>query len=168
MKEQETEKPESKQLGWTIFLLIIVPCLISLTRFTDTIFSAALAEHFSLAALPHHLHEHLEYLIFMPFGALIVTFFKFTIGLRVLGVLRPVLLAVAFKLVGIPAGLAFLFIVLAIKASLVRPSLKANATPYIARVSILLISVVLLLWSRRFSPVNGCNRKRCFEWLIFR
>ncbi len=151
MNEREIQKSESKKINLNILLLIVIPCLISLARFADTPFSTALSQHFSLTALPHHLHEHLEYLLFVPFGALLVTFFKFPVGLRVLGVFRPVLLAVAFKLVGIPVGLAFLAFVLAINAFLVRPSLKANDTPYFARVSILLICVVMFLVAAVFA-----------------
>jgi hypothetical protein len=104
--------------------------------------SAPLANLFSLAALPKHLHRHVEYIIFVPLSALVVAFFRLTLGIRVLGLFRPILIAIAFRIIGIPLGVAFLLIVLVFIA-LLRPMLR-NA-PYYARVPVTLSLVATFL-----------------------
>ena len=82
-----------------------------------------LNEQFSLYPLPKPIGEHAEYIIFVGLGALIVSFSKFVLGIKVWGVFRPVLLAVAFRMIGILEGIAFLVFVLSVNAFLVRPLL---------------------------------------------
>ncbi|MBX7170803.1 MAG: hypothetical protein K1X72_07585 [Pyrinomonadaceae bacterium] len=139
------EITEPKQLSLTVFLLIMFPIAIALSRFSDTKFSHLLNEEFSLFSLSHHWQQPLEYIVFVAFGAMIVTFSKFTLGINVWGVFRPVLLAIAFKSIGVLPGIIFLAFVLSVNAFIVRPMLKANKTPYFARVSALLSSAVILI-----------------------
>jgi len=139
-------KEKSRGEGeWVIWLLFLVPLVIILGKLpampTSELFNSA----FSLASVPRHMHAHLEYIIFVPLGALVVTFFRLTLGLRVFGVFRPILIAIAFKMIGITIGLIFLTCVLVVIAFTVRPILKARRMPYFARVSVLLSSVVILM-----------------------
>jgi len=141
-KRKEKNKAEGE---WMIWLLFLVPLAIMLGKLpampTSELFNSA----FSLASVPHHMQAHLEYIIFVPLGALVVTFFRLTLGLRVFGVFRPILIAIAFKMIGITIGLIFLTCVLVVIAFAVRPILKARQMPYFARVSVLLSSVVILM-----------------------
>ena len=68
---------------------------------------------FSLEDLPLRLHPHLEYVLFTPLAAIVVVLFRLTLGLSVYGLWRPILLAVAFHLIGLGVGLAFLVAVMA-------------------------------------------------------
>src|SRR5262245_17165431 len=145
MIETERKKKKKAKGEWIIWLLFLAPLAIMLGKLpvmpTSELFNSA----FSLAAVPRHMQAHLEDIIFVPLGALVVTFFRLTLGLRVFGVFRPILIAIAFKMIGIPIGLIFLTCVLVVIAFAVRPILKARRMPYFARVSVLLSSVAILM-----------------------
>src|SRR5215813_8660691 len=145
MIETKREKMNRAEGEWMVWLLFLVPLVIMLGKLpampTSELFNSA----FSLSSVPHHMQAHLEYTIFVPLGALVVTFFRLTLGLRVFGVFRPILIAIAFKMIGITIGLIFLTCVLVVIGFAVRPILKARRMPYFARVSVLLSSVVILM-----------------------
>ena len=145
MIETKRKKKNKAEGEWMIWLLFLAPLVIMLGKLpampTSELFNSA----FSLASVPHHMQAHLEDIIFVPLGALVVTFFRLTLGLRVFGVFRPILIAIAFKMIGITIGLIFLTCVLVVIAFAVRPILKARRMPYFARVSVLLSSVVILM-----------------------
>src|SRR5262245_62043119 len=96
------------RLAWSLALLIAVPALVLLARHPGLPSSGFLEHHLSLTGLPLRVQRHLGDVLFIPLGALLVVFVRLTLGLRVLGPFRPVLLAIAFRLTGIPFGLAFL------------------------------------------------------------
>ena len=145
MIETEQEKKNRAEGEWMIWPLFIAPLVIMLGKLpampTSELFNSA----FSLASVPRQMQAHLEYVIFVPLGALVVTFFRLTLGLRVFGVFRPILIAIAFKMIGITISLIFLTCVLVVIAFAVRPILEARRMPYFARVSVLLSSVVILM-----------------------
>lgn len=145
MIETERKKKNKAEGEWMIWLLFLAPLVIMLGKLpampTSELFNSA----FSLASVPHHMQAHLEDIIFVPLGALVVTFFRLTLGLRVFGVFRPILIAIAFKMIGITIGLIFLTCVLVVIAFAVRPILKARRMPYFARVSVLLSSVAIMM-----------------------
>src|SRR5262245_40898115 len=161
MIETERNKNNKAEGEWVVWLLILAPLAIMLGKLpampTSDLFNSA----FSLASVPRHMQAHLEDIIFVPLGALVVTFVRLTLGLRVFGVFRPILIAIAFKIIGITIGLIFLTCVLVVISFAVRPILKARRMPYFARVSVLLSSVVILmiililagLWSGSGWPV---------------
>jgi len=68
-------------------------------------------------------------------SAIVVSFFRLTLGMPVLSLFRPILVAIAFRVMGIPMGLAFLIFVLG-SAIVIRPLLKD--LHYYARVPVLL------------------------------
>ena len=75
---------------------------------------------------------------------LLVVFVRLTLGLRVLGPFRPVLIAIAFRIAGIPFGVAFLCLTIGILVG-IRPLVKSLAMPYFARVSVMLSAVSAII-----------------------
>jgi len=120
---------------WPLWVLLLVPLAIALGKLPASPVSALFSDVFSLGHVPTSLHRHLEYVFFVPLSAIVVSVFRLTLGLRVLGFFRPILLAIAFREIGIPLGLMFLVVVLVSVAGL-WPVLRT--TPYYARVPVLL------------------------------
>jgi hypothetical protein len=131
------KKPKSLMLA-----LLYLPLAVMIAKLPIFPASAAFDNLLSLSALPKHLHHHVEYIIIVPLSALVVAFFRLTLGIRVLGLFRPILIAIAFRIIGIPLGVAFLLTVLVFIA-LLRPMLR-NA-PYYARVPVTLCLVATFL-----------------------
>ena len=121
--------------AWRLWLFLLIPFAIALGKLPGSPVSALFSNVFSLEGVPKALHRHLEYVFFVPLSAVVVSVFRLTLGLRVLGFFRPILLAIAFREIGIPLGVSFLGLVLASVAAL-WPVLRT--TPYYARVPVLL------------------------------
>ena len=83
-------------------------------------------------------------ILFVPIGALVIVVFRLTLGLRVLGPFRSVLLAFAFLATGAAVGLGFL-VVTVVAPLLMRPLIKALRLPYFGRISIMLSAVSLVI-----------------------
>jgi len=115
--------------------LFALPFAVALAKLPVFPTSPVCASFFSLVALPAHFHKSVEAILFVPVGALLVVLFRLTLGLRVLGLFRPILLAMAFDVVGIPISLAFLLFVLVIIVAL-RPLLTTDHN--YSRVAVLL------------------------------
>jgi hypothetical protein len=124
------EKPK-----WLMLALFLLPLVIMAGKLPIFPASTTFTILFSVPDLPDRLHRHVEYIIFVPLSALVVAFFRLTLGIQVLGFFRPILLAIAFRIMGLPLGVAFLVVVLA-GIALLRPLLR-NA-PYYARVPMIL------------------------------
>ena len=124
------EKPK-----WLMLALFLLPLVIMAGKLPVSPASTVFTNLFSVPDLPDRLHRHVEYIIFVPLSALVVAFFRLTLGIQVLGFFRPILLAIAFRIMGLPLGVAFLVVVLA-GIALLRPILR-NA-PYYARVPVIL------------------------------
>jgi hypothetical protein len=90
---------------------------------------------FSLADMPHKMNSRISYILFVPFGATIVVFFRLVLGIRLMGPFRSILIAIAFQITGILPGLIFLSMVVGVVV-LIRPQTKAIKLPYFARVSV--------------------------------
>ena len=125
-----------------MFALLAVPIAVSLAKLPIFPDSDLVASTVSVADLPGHVKLIAEEIVFVPLGALIVVAFRVTLGLRVLGLFRPILLAFAFDLIGIPLGLGLLVPVLLI-VILLRP-LVAGGHSY-GRTAVLLSLVAVLL-----------------------
>lgn len=121
----------------------------------------------SLANVRPDVRARVEYVVFIPACALLITFVRLTLGVRMLGPCRALLIAVAFQLVGFAASL-FLMALVIVTVVLIRPVLKMIRLPRYARVSIVLsiaaatIVIMMLagprlgtaaLWRVVFSPV---------------
>ena len=122
--------------------LFALPLCVTLARLPSFSSPALMASALSLSDLPHHLREAAKNVVFIPIGAVVVVAFRLTLGLKMLGLFRPILLALAFELIGLPLGLAFLVPVL-VFIVLVRPLVDAGHN--YARMAVLLSLAAALL-----------------------
>jgi len=127
---------------WLFAVFLLVPLVIIVGKLAPFPTSAAFNKWFSLSDIPRRMHRHVEYIIFVPFSAVIVSFCRLTLGIPVLSLFRPILVAVAFEIIGIPLGLAFLAVVLGVVV-LMRPLLKG--AHYYSRVPVQLSLVAMFL-----------------------
>ena len=136
----------SDRQKWLVALLFIVPLAIMMGKCPIFPTSQLLTKWFSLAATPANVHHNARHILFVPMGAVLVVFFRLTLGIRVLGPFRSILLAVAFQVTGVLLGLIFLAAIMAVILS-VRPLLRFFRMPYFGRVSVILsvVAVVMIL-----------------------
>jgi hypothetical protein len=125
-------------------LLFIVPLLIMLSKWSVLPTSSFFSQLFSFADLSKSMQTRVAYTLFIPFGATVAVFFRLVLGIRLFGPFRSILIAIAFKIMGIQLGLIFLVVVITIVV-LIRPIFKALNLPYFARVSVLLSVVALIM-----------------------
>jgi uncharacterized protein with transglutaminase domain len=127
---------------WLFAVLFVVPLSVMLGKMpifpTAPFFNA----WFSLVGIPAHMHKHVEFILFVPLSAVVVSFFRLTLGVPVLSLFRPILVAVAFRIMGIPLGLAFLSLVLS-AVLLMRPLLRG--AHYYSRVPVQLSVVAIFM-----------------------
>jgi len=131
--------------------LFLLPLLLGAAKLYPWSGASMFQRIFSLGALPDVLQHRLLYVLFIPMGALLVVFCRLTLGIRILGPFRSILIAIAFQITGILHGLVFLIIV-TLAIVLLRPRLKAVRLPYFARVSVLLSVVSLII---AFTVLSG-------------
>ncbi len=126
-------------------LVLILPLLVMLGKCSFLPTSEFLVRTISLADTPEWMHKRLLYVLTVPLGAILVVLCRLTLGIRILGPFRSILLALSFSITGIFMGIIFLIGVVATIAG-VRPTLKAMRLPYFARVSIILslVSVIIM------------------------
>jgi len=130
---------------WPILLpLFGLSLAILLIRHSGTTLADVLKERLTLAALPGSLQSHLGHVLFVPLGGILVVLVRLTLGLRVLGPFRAILLAVAFQLTGISWGILFLCAVTAIIV-VIRPWIRLLGMPYFGRISVMLSVVALVM-----------------------
>jgi hypothetical protein len=122
--------------------LLVAPLAITFLRATDSHVADWLNATLTLAHARGPLHHHLQQMLFVPLSAVVVALFRLTLGLRVVGLFRPILLALAFHATGIGPGLALLALAL-ICISAVHPLLR-GAHSY-SRLAIVLTLVSALL-----------------------
>ncbi|MHC4624637.1 MAG: 7TM domain-containing protein [Planctomycetota bacterium] len=125
-------------------LLFIIPLLVIVGKLPLAPTAELFSEFLSLAQIPEKLQSRLRYILFVPLGALLVVFFRLTLGIRVLGPFRSILLAVAFQRTGIPLGMIFLAMVITIIVT-ARPMLRDVRLPYFGRVSVTLSEVAIII-----------------------
>jgi hypothetical protein len=129
---------------WFLALLLIAPLAVALMKVAGLPGSAFLSRHLSLARLPGEMQARVQYVLLVPFGALMVVFVRLMLGIRMLGPFRSILLAVAFQITGIGVGLVFSAVVVGVIVAL-RPMLRSIRLPYFGRVSVILSVVALIL-----------------------
>jgi len=130
-----TNARNHRGVSWLFAILLLLPLLVMAGKYPMFPTSAAFTSWFSLADLPKHVQTHAEYMLFVPLSAVIVAFFRLTLGIPVLSLFRPILTAIAFRVMGAPTGLVFLALVLG-TIVVMRPLLKGRH--YYARVPVLL------------------------------
>jgi 7 transmembrane helices usually fused to an inactive transglutaminase len=109
--------------SWLLTALLLVPTAIIIGKLPIFPTSRWLNQVLSLSDLSPKLQVHTEFVLFVPLSAIVVCLFRLTLGLPVLSLFRPILTALAFRIVGIPLGLGFLVAVLA-GVVLIKPLLK--------------------------------------------
>jgi len=125
-------------------LLFIVPLLVVVGKWSVLPTSDFFLHVFSLADIPENMQNRVAYILFVPFGATLVVFFRLVLGIRLLGPFRSILIAVAFQITGVLFGLIFLVAVISIVV-IIRPFVKAIRLPYFARVSVILSAVASVM-----------------------
>jgi hypothetical protein len=132
--------------GWrklVPMLLLGVPALL-VTMKMLSVGGPWLSETLSLRDVPDSMYSRVSYIMFVPLGAVIVVLTRLTLGIRVLGPFRSILLAIAFQITGIPAGLVFMALVIGV-VTFIRPFLKSIRIPYFGRVSVILSAVAAIM-----------------------
>jgi hypothetical protein len=124
--------------------MLAAPIVVALLRSPDLPTSDFLHRYVSLSQVPQEMHERLRYILFVPLGALLVVFVRVTLGIRVLGPFRSILLALAYQITGVMLGLAFFILVVA-SIVVIRPVIRGLRMPYFGRVSLTLSVVAAIL-----------------------
>ncbi len=138
MTPQNRTSPSNRFLS----ALFVLPLLLVLAKVSGAPGSELISKGLSAADLSPHLRRVAENILLIPLGAVVVVTVRLTLGLKVLGLFRPILLAMAFLEIGVPLGLAFLLPVLALVVTL-RPLLRTDHN--YARVAVLLSLVASFL-----------------------
>jgi hypothetical protein len=132
-----------KQIG-LIAAMLAVPLLVMAGKLPGLPTSEFFWTHFSLLHLPAKMHGPVEHILFVPLGALLAVFVRLTLGVRVLGPFRSILLAFAFAATGILLGLLFLTVTIVILVT-IGPLIKGMGLPYFGRISAMLSAVALCI-----------------------
>lgn len=111
-----------------------------------------LNRHLMLTTAPPPLHSVLTNLMLVPVGGMAIVLVRLTLGIRILGPFRAILLAFAFLITGIVTGLLVLAATLGVIIAL-RPLLRALQLPYFGRVAVLLSAVALVMLAGVLSGV---------------
>lgn len=127
-----------------LLFLFGIPLLLLLARLPDLPTSPVLTHIFSLQDLPARTQARLEYVVFIPLSAAVVVLFRLTLGLHIFGLFRPILLAIAFRITGLPVGLTFLALVMTCIV-LLRPLLRIHGMHRYAREAVTLGAVVIVM-----------------------
>jgi hypothetical protein len=127
-----------------VAILVSVPALLVAFKLSGLPGSAELADSLSFVSLPTAMQHRTEHLLFTPLGALVVVFVRLTLGIRVLGPFRSVLLAIAFLVTGVAIGVVFFALVMA-AVIVLRPVIKSMRMPYFGRSTALLASVASII-----------------------
>ena len=133
---------KTRKRTWLVWSLLLIPLALTVGKLPNLPTAAMFTHVFSLADVPKHLHRHMEDLLFVPLSGIVVSFFRLTLGVSVFSFFRPILIAIAFRAMGVEIGLAFLIVALAIVA-LVRRLLRD--VDYYARVPVLVSLLVSLM-----------------------
>jgi len=146
-------------------LFFALPLLIIIGKWSVLPTCGLFERLFSLADMPGKMDSRVAYILFVPFGATLVVFFRLVLGIRLLGPFRSILIAIAFQITGIMPGLVFLAIVVG-AVVLIRPQTKAIRLPYFARVSVILSAVasimILVLLSGAWLDIESLCRLAYF------
>jgi 7 transmembrane helices usually fused to an inactive transglutaminase len=137
-------RPQQTATARFLAVTLGVPLLLTIGKWPGVPTAPYLTEHVSLVPAPPELRHTLDDVLLVPLGALVVVVARLTLGLRVLGPFRSILLAFGFVVTGIATGLVF-FAVTVAALLVLRPMVRALRLPYFGRVSVMLSAVALLL-----------------------
>ena len=146
-------------------LFFALPLLVVIGKWSVLPTCSLFERVFSLANIPEKMNSCVAYILFVPFGATLVVFFRLVLGIRLLGPFRSILIAIAFQITGILPGLVFLALVVGVVV-FIRPQIKAIRLPYFARVSVILSAVasimILVLLSGAWLDIESLCRLAYF------
>jgi len=146
-------------------LFFALPLLVVIGKWSVLPTCSLFERVFSLANIPEKMNSRVAYILFVPFGATLVVFFRLMLGIRLLGPFRSILIAIAFQITGILPGLVFLALVVGVVV-FIRPQTKAIRLPYFARVSVILSAVasimILVLLSGAWLDIESLCRLAYF------
>lgn len=161
--------PAPGYLNAIVALLVVLPLLSIALKLSSLPGSELLREALSLSTVPPRMQVRVGYVLFVPLAAVLMVFIRVTLGLRVLGPFRSILLAVAFQVTGIVLGLIFLVITVGTIVG-VRPIVQKLRLPYSARVSVGLgtvsVLITLALISSQWLDVYALNRVAYFPIVV--
>ena len=126
--------------GWVLLGLPLV--LIAAKHFGPQ--AEWLRQTLTLETLTPNLQHSAQHILFLPLAAVAVVFFRLTLGLRVLGPFRAILLAWAFHYIGVWVGTLLLIVTVAALVLLRKPVMKLKL-PYFARIMVMLSAVAVLM-----------------------
>lgn len=129
---------------WVLAAMFGLPLALMAAKASGLSSSALLLHLTSLEHLTPHLQHKLAHVLFVPLAAVLVVFFRLTLGIRVLGPFRSILLAIAFQITGVALGLVFLVLTVTVIVA-IRPLLKIIRLPYFGRVSVMLGAVAWVI-----------------------
>lgn len=135
--------PFHRRSLWVPLALLALAATLAALRSPGLPTATFLDQHLSLRDCPKPLREHALLLLSVPVASLIVVFVRITLGIRMLGPFRPILIAVALRQAGVVIGSLFLIAVLAVVVS-IRTGLRGGWLPYFGRLSVMLAVVVCL------------------------
>lgn len=152
----ETQSPEAnaraktltstrrKRSTWPVVVLAAIPIVLVLYKLSTLPGAEALRASLSLLHLSHDLQSRAMHLLAAPLGAMVVVFVRLTLGIRVLGPFRAVLLAVAFHMTGALVGISFFAIVVA-SVLVLKPLIRRLTPTYFGRSAATLTAVVTII-----------------------
>jgi hypothetical protein len=129
---------------WLLAAFVLLPLLLMAGKLPGLPTSDFLMSNCSLLHLPARMQARVNHILFVPLGAVLVVFCRLTLGIRVLGPFRSILLAFAFQSTGIVPGLAFLAATVGIIVA-IGPPVRALRLPYFGRISAMLSGVALII-----------------------
>jgi hypothetical protein len=139
-----SDVPGTHVAAWIMVLGVLLPLALAAAKLSGLAVTEPLARTLSFQGLPAPITAQLRLVMLVPLGAVVVVLFRLTLGVRVLGPFRPILIAIALELTGIGAGLVFLVLVMASIAA-IRPLVRGARLPYFARVAVLVSTVAVLV-----------------------
>jgi len=135
--------PGPARLSWWVPLLLAAAGVtLMVLRVGDGPMARWLMANVSFEALPLDAQAHVDDLLLVPAASVLVVFCRITLGLRMLGPFRPILIGLAFYQTGVVPGTLFIAVIMAVVA-LLHPRLNRGAVPYFGRLTVLLAIVVI-------------------------
>lgn len=131
-------------VGWLVIALASMCAILMSLKQPWSPWAAWVGKLFSLEDLSQAVASELTVSIFVPLAALIVVFVRVTLGVRVLGPFRSILLAMAFRVTGPFYGMLYLIVAISLFLGL-RPAIKGMKLPYFGRTTMMLCCVTLLM-----------------------
>lgn len=134
---------DGNNLYLPLLIFFGLPALLVGIRLSGTSIGEILNDHLSFNATPEAIRHKLNHVLFVPLGAVVVVFVRLTLGLKLLGPYRSLLLAVAFQVAGIVFGLTVLILsILTVYST--RSIIRSFKMPYFGS-SLMSLSTIALL-----------------------